>query len=585
MASFELVLPGGQVLPALQDNRPHGYPNQKDAISCTFNPEAKEIIYLLHRAEPGEYMIRVESQEQLQEYTVELLQQNMKPQVIQGSASMISLEDGADHSTALELKLSAHDQDTDHSEVRVEFYLDHTKHGHDGIKVGAFPMSDIQSRESVVLDVAPLQLNAGKYYVYAKISDDINVPIFYYFDKPVFLQDEEALPAVTNFRLAPRSGGFEIAIDPVLGDQGDYAYEVVVAEERDPDQTSKSTTIYHAPYRTRVLGLEDGMPYLVSVVAIDAENRKSDASYLRRVVPGYHGGRPLHVFSNPPESVRVGDPYHYQILYQDGDLLEDLRLNQDMHSNIEYAIVGGPRDATIDKLGLFSWRPEARDIGDNEFVISLTRKFLRNGETWITEPHPTIYRFKVHVTETTNLSALKQHPFRFLSDPPHKVMMGGTLSYRPVTSAPSGKLYSIQLVEAPSGVQFNPATQTLEWNQVDTSFGGFVELWLLGPNDQRIDIQRWFLHVASLEGLLNDAVSINKVEVVPGSDPSDQSKHLLIHWDAPEGDYRVEMADKVNGEWYPLNGKPLEGRYGNSTGFRMPSGRLTNFLRIQPVVN
>ena len=94
--------------------------------------------------------------------------------------------------------------------------------------------------------------------------------------------------------------------------------------------------VYPMPGQTqfsdvKIEGLENGIPYYVAVLSVDANYVESSAKVVHRVVPtNYPGGTPPvdHV-NSPSDKATVGYDWNYRPVFFDGDehnpeLVEDL---------------------------------------------------------------------------------------------------------------------------------------------------------------------------------------------------------------------------------------------------------------------
>ena len=576
--NISLSLPSGNILIGTEDNRPHGYGDLVNAISCNHNVENRELVFFIHRAQPGVYEMQVTNPEVLGEFSVEVFQQDFKPRVMDSSVAFV--ESAGNDSTFLWAELEVLDYDTPPSEINVSLFADSNKEGNDGLLLTAVTLEQLNVLGGLFIDLAEYDVNSGDYYLYAKIDDGINAAFTQYFDEVIPVNLSNFPPAVTNFHIRAFDGGFEIDVNPVSEDD-DFVYNVVVAKESDPDHTGATFTLYSDPYRGQVTTLNNGEPYLVSVDTIDAEGRVSHSKLRRRVVPGLSGKRPLHIYSEHIPSATVNYPYAYQIHHLDGDMLENNWEAYRSHSEVRYSLLGDSKGAEINDSGMFTWTPGSSQIGRNHFVVAITPKMTQSGGIVSLEPKQVLHEFEIFVTPSINLSGISAHTHRFLSNPPRHVSSGNNYSYIPLTTLPDGNDYTIRLVEAPDGMVYNSEANSIDWETNDQSLGAFVELQLLNKNGDSIDSQRWFVDVKSRDSLLNDQLIIHSVELKRND--STGYDEILFTWDAPVGDYLVEFSDSLNGEWVSAEDDYLAGGFGNVSGFKIPSSLPQTFFRISGV--
>lgn len=577
---FDVTAPNGSVYTAVEDNRPHGYP-EEHLISCHHDREHKEIVYFIPKPLEGPYTVKLNLQSSVGGFVIEGYSQNHKPMVLSKMVRNFRPNNIIGNDSLIEVEVEAVDFDTTSDKVKTSVFLDHNPAGFDGIKIGDFKLSEIETSGSIVIDTSSFDIPTGKYYVYAKLDDQINTPLLTYFDESVVLGYSPLANTIVDYKIAPINNGLEIAIEHTYVEKQFYTYQVSVQKEFNTDHTGHTETFHEYPYRRQILGLENGEPYVVSVVAINSDGHRSSPQNYRRVIPGIVGDRPIKVTSQPIPSVSPNSPIYYRLETFDGDLIEKYPEGTRFYTDLEFELLPNVTDATINDKGLFSWTPSTQDVGDHEFTVLLRKWIVNDGKRELSDLPVAEHSFRIHVSSGENVASHFLHDNRFYSHPDLTAVSGSQYEYSPAIIKGFDQGYRIKLVEGPEGMVFDQTTNTLLWQDVQATYGDFVHLNLIDTANNIIDTQRWFLDIHTEDRLLNDRIVISEVRLASYRTDDNDLNEVAIFWNAPEGSYEAHILDTLDSEATPLGTLPVEGGYGQITKLRVPGKRTSTFISIK----
>ena len=580
-----LLLPTGELLQGVVDNKPFGYADSEELISCTHQTASKELFYYLVEPAGGEYVIQIANSESLGQYTVEVLNQDRQPTFTYGLAGNAANRDGAISKDQLKVEMMINDLDTDPKAVYLALHLDTNKQDYDGVFVESITLSDLQNQDEYRFDTDHLSLNPGMYYAYVLIDDQRNTPVKKYLDGRVFIQKDDSPDPVEDFSVAPIDGGFELTFSPnpeYIQDDS-YTYEILIMDEDRLDDTSKTMRLVKTNKTHRIGGLTNGNSYLVSPIAVDGENNTSSPKNFKRIVPGLTGYRKLDVKPREKDQATVG--YHFNTLleFRDGDILSSFNSDYDSRPDVAFGILGDTKGAEISSKGIFSWLPNESHIGANTFEINIQRLEILdpNDTSKVRVASSTIATIIVDVVPGDILLPLSKNNFSFLTMPVEMAVPGSNYSYKPEVSSPEELGHSIWLIEGPEGMKYDEGSKSIIWDVGEQRYGSFVEIALLDNDLNKIDTQRWFVDVATSEVFVNDNARINGYRRDVNQDGEDI---LKVIWDAPENKvYSIVASDSLEGEWRVLSQEPIAGGISHSFELPLEHADLSGaFLRIVP---
>ena len=577
---LDVTAPNGRVYTAVEDNRPHGY-LEEHLISCHHDREHKEIVYFIPKPLEGPYTVKLNLQSSVGGFVIEGYAQNHKPVVLSKKVRNFRPNNIIGNDSLIEVEVEAVDFDTSSDKVKTSVFLDHNPEGFDGIKIGDFNLSEIETSGSIVIDTSSFDIPTGKYYVYAKLDDQINTPLLTYFDESIVLGYSPLDDTIVDYKIAPINNGLEIAIDHSANENEGYYYQVSVQKEFNTDHTGHTETYHEFPYRRKILGLENGQPYIISVIAINADGHRTSPQNYRRVIPGIVGDRPIKVASQPIPSVSPNSPIHYRLETFDGDLIEKYPEGTRFYTDLEFELLPNITDATINDRGLFSWTPTTQDVGDHEFTVLLRKWILNDGKRELSDLPVAEHSFRIHVSSGENVASHFLHENRFYSHPDLTAVSGSQYEYNPAITKGFDQGYQIKLIEGPEGMVFDQTTNTLLWQNVQATYGDFVHLNLIDNANNIIDTQRWFLDIHTEDRLLNDRIVISDVRIASYRTDDDDLDEIAIFWNAPEGSYEAHILDTLDSEATPMGTLPVEGGYGQITKLRIPGKRTSTFIKIK----
>jgi hypothetical protein len=589
VGDIELILPDGTELPAVVNNLPFGYSETERMIVAKANPDAQEVFFKAISPVRGEYQLHVHNRKELGNYTFEVLNQNMQPVIDYGEAEMAANRDATISKSQIDVVFEASDSDSDPENVIIGVYLDKNKDGFNGIQIEETNLASITQGEAFRIETNDKDVPAGYYYAYITVDDQRNLVNEFYLDGArLLVQDDFAPEPVASIQVASTASGFDVSFEPSPDHSEGFSYDIHVTPEFDLDNGGSTKTEYFN-FNASFDNLNEGEPYLVSVISTDENGNKSYPKFFKRIVPGLDGNRPLHVLSPKYHDATVGYHFNHRIKYVDGDILENSKVLKD--SSVLFEIVGDASGATIDNFGMFRWLPDENQVGHHSFKIQITRLLVAGPDDvaiTIREEKPTTFELSVNVLPADNLNGLAKKSVDILSTPNFRVAEGSLYTYplSILNSHNEDNPLTVEILEGPDGMEYDEESQTISWKTSEGQIGTFVEIVLADEDFNFLAKQRWFIDVISESTTLNDSLKIVGVDI-SNSDP--EVLDYVIHWNAPVGRYLIEGASDIQGtDWAPLSDKEELGGFKSISGFRFDRNDLADktdqlYIRIRSI--
>ncbi len=358
---MSITLPDGTVLDMSNGALPDGYASVSGF--SLFRPNQREASIALSEPEGGDYVVTIENSESLGNFTVEALIQNHVPEV-----EIISIEPTGE---ANQYRVTWYDEDPDSSAI-ASVYLDRDRQGGDGFLIGVYQEDNIEN--SHIINTDQLTLPAGDYYIAISVHDNKNNIVWAYSDQTIRIAHHELPDAVQDIAVGAYDGQFAVRWTPSI-DENVEGYVVMYTAQGDLGYFECEKAIYgRTTNQTVVDGVENGAPLLVTVVAVDMEQRRSHPETILRVIPHKpDGSTPQMSTSEPGEHAQVG------VLYVHKPKFTDSERHFYLGHTMTWELLENVGGMTLNpENGLILWTPTAEQTGEN--LIRIERKIFLNGE-------------------------------------------------------------------------------------------------------------------------------------------------------------------------------------------------------------
>ncbi len=271
---FDLTLPDGTV--HTPDNTPTAEESSEVGnIFFSRNEAAHEAYYAIKQPIAGDYVINILNETEIGPYQVEMWIPNNKP--------AITIDTPANDQTwdsISPVNITWTDSDSDNN-AEISLYYDTDNSGYDGNLIAAGIMED-EVTNSYQWTISS-EMQSGHYYIYAKIDDGENMPVFAYSPGNIFINNPIAPAVPQNVTVIPGDGNlmvswansaetnlvsYRVYLSETPGD-GHYEYDFVAG-------LAESYSIE---------GLVNGKTYEVAVSVINEESFESLKSVPVQGVP------------------------------------------------------------------------------------------------------------------------------------------------------------------------------------------------------------------------------------------------------------------------------------------------------------
>jgi len=313
----------------------------------------REITFAVNQPESGNWQVVIPDVIKIGEYRLKILGGNMTPKLLLGTLII----DEAN----LKTKITWQDKDDD-DDANISLYYDTDAEGFDG----ALLVDNISEDDELAgfrWDFSDVP--SGTYYIYGKIDDGVNTPVFSYSSTPVVVQNRQAPEPPTELK------GLYNSINMIEGDNIKLNWK-----ESPSGEAVEGYVLYWTdrqnqpgyPYRLAIGNqteysldtLELGRTYRIAVVAYDAQARESKYSEPMEVsLQATASNNPPQITSQPTLDGQVGKAYNYNVDAEDYD--KDV---------LSYSLKVNPKGATIDsEAGVITWTPAESQAGNNSFIV------------------------------------------------------------------------------------------------------------------------------------------------------------------------------------------------------------------------
>ena len=510
-AHFTLTLPDGRTLSTREGRLPSGYEGL-DGFS-EINPDYQETFLLILNPVPGEYLLKVENIGELGECELEIIAQDDEPLI-----AIEEIEEGDEEGTYLVHWI---DEDLEGgAEVRV--YLDQDDEGDNGVFIGAVPAEGdedafwIDTRD--VVEVPP-----GEYFVSIGIDDGVNPVRWAYSEDEILVIDPEAPEPVTLLASVEGDRAMTLSWQPSITPDVE-AYQVIYTSDDEFSDYEDSKVVGRNTLSLTIDGLENGQAYLVSVLAIRDGDHVSLPEVVHRVTPSRAYGEALpRITSIPDEDATVG----YQWIYLPRTYNPDVRevrqgprrsrnpegaLTTPVEGvyDVQWQLITGPEGMTIgENSGLVSWIPAAGQEGRHTVTVRADESLGIQGNGISRLRHLQAEQsFDLYVLPETNVSALEEHPYTFISTPPLQAKAGETYRYKVALISPEGD-FELHLFDGPEGMRIEG--DEVVWDVPDEA-GGTGVLLCAELSDGTLVEHDYFLHVETSSNRIPRPVEIFEVK-------------------------------------------------------------------------
>lgn len=489
-----LTTPDGTVLNLNSGPLPSGFAEKLGY--GRFHPEAKEAFFMLIGPSAGGYTLTINNPGDLGEYSAELLAQNNEP-----TLTILSV---IETQTPGQFEVKWNDEDLDDN-ATVSFFIDTDDDHFDGQLLATTTEDD--ANDSILLDTTGLNVAPGWYYILASINDGRNAPDFVYYDQPIYISNGDHPDPVTTIHATARNHGFEIEWEASPSDDVD-AYSVIWTDNDDTGLFEFNYSVDKNQHSAVIDGLENGVPYLVSVVAVDHENQTSAPLHVVRVVPRpSRGYTPPRIQSTPDPDATAGYTYVYLPKFFDGDAISAPELiplefaREPDRALYEWSILDGPDGLTIDPdTGFIAWTPTEDQVGLQHVSIQLTENVFpgtdENGDVFPAEPMTDRQDFDILVLPSDNLSGIETHSYDFLTLPLYTAYRTNLYQYQVQLFVPIDASVQYLITNGPNGMSVDE-NGLVTWLVPENSEGAEVAIAAIVDGEHILE-QKFFLDVKDL---------------------------------------------------------------------------------------
>lgn len=281
-------------------------------------------------------------------YTLQMLRQNHEPSIAITSLDKdITIEAG----DSFNISWTADDPDDD---ARVSLFYDDDREGENGNLIASGISEADTGKAWNTSGIAP-----GRYYLYAKIDDGKNSPVFSYSRHAITITRSAFPPPAIN-AVAQGPEGLTLSWSEVAGSSG---YRVYYSSVHDTKSLQETNALAVWEDTTAALHhLQWGKTYKVAVTAFNKDGEESDFSDALEVrMENKSGNNAPVIFSRPVGVVQQGGAYAYALEASDAD--KDL---------LFYEIKKGPPSMSVDAAGKISWQPRSGDAGAHTVLVRVS---------------------------------------------------------------------------------------------------------------------------------------------------------------------------------------------------------------------
>lgn len=465
--AMSLTLPNGTVLNLADGALPYGFPNVSGFSLVT--PERREAFFLLAEPAIGAYRVTIGNPDKLGDFTVDLLQQTHPPRV-----ELLAVRET---NTPGVYTIDWEDEDFD-SNAEVRIYLETDRRNRNGVLVAT--LEEDQEDDTYTLDTRTLNINPGYYYILLEVGDENHEPAHIYSQTPIHVINPRHPQPASKVATVPGDGKFQISWNAspspdVIG------YLVAYSEDNGEHQYEDVKMVWSDQLYAQVEGVKNGVPLLVTVIAVNDQGLGSELAEILRVIPQADGEiYPPIIYSTPDPDTTVGYPYMYVPNYIDVDF-----------GTIKWDLLEAPMGMNLDPSGLITWTPQANQVGQHKVSLLLTETLAADQIAFATQ------EFSVTVYPPDQIHGVKEYNY-FLLNPIALTAVEGTLYQNPVILIGANK-NSVEyvLAEGPEGMIVD-ANGLISWNVPIGATSSRVRVLVIVDGVHVLE-QGFFLHAYTKE--------------------------------------------------------------------------------------
>lgn len=549
--SFQLTLPSGTILTSKLGGLPFGYENA--AGYSRSNPKASEVVILLYNPAPGPYKVVVDQSASLGDFSVDVLGETTPP-----FGEIVQME-GPDEFGLIEVLWFLENIE---NPAEVSFYLQPDSESTSG---GILLESDIRNEstpeddiEYTVFNLDEVDAPPGLYYIMLKVNDGNNEPYFSYSDYQIEFDNPEAPDPIWAISSVAGDRSFTLEWEASDAEDLDH-YAILYSEELDSGEFEHSIPVGKDVTRYTLDGLENGKPYLVTVVARDVDGWQSFELDVHRIIPSRGTGlTPPVIVSTPDTDATAEHQYAYFLLGFDGDeAIEAVDLPDDWEQAaldpdssepaLSWTLVAGPDGMTLDPSGLLLWTPRSDQVGEHDVIVQLSKPYPSLTADSSKPPLTTEQHFKIQVLDAFNLNGLEENPYTFISTPPIYTEEGEIYTYKPQVLGPDEDTQII-VVFGPDDMYVNDDNEVV-WDVPTDAPGTFV--WLRGfTSDGFVVEQFYFLHVHLSWNRLPQELRITQIDL--------HEEDVMVNWIGSAPQVVVQRADSLESPQWKTISDPID---------------------------
>jgi hypothetical protein len=246
---------------------------ERNQLYFDFVAQANESFYVVNNPMQGDYIITVTNENDIGDYQVMLLGPNATPNI-----SVDSPSTDIENPTTVTISWTANDPDNNPD---ISLYYDQDNAGNNGVLIAD---GFVEEGINTYTWTLPDDLLSGEYYIYAKIDDHENAPVFAYSSGKIIYKSISAPSIPTIVSTLPTDGGIAIQWAENDSEENVIAYRIYISYNPGSDifdfnLAVSSTTDY------TIEGLTSGHEYEIRMSAVNDESLESDLSNPIRITP------------------------------------------------------------------------------------------------------------------------------------------------------------------------------------------------------------------------------------------------------------------------------------------------------------
>lgn len=570
-----LVMPDGKILNLKDGAFPIGFTAQGVTGAASHNEGRREVFFMIHNVQPGTYQLVIDDHAKLGGIRTELSSASLSPEA-DGVIGNQKAKGGEIVPDSYQIDWYAIDNDSPDADIT--FMIDQNNSGNNGIVVGGGKLKDFNLNEPFKFNSDQIpSVRPGYYYGLIAIDDGRNPVVYSYTDEQIWVDRDDAPVPVENIRT--RAGNNKIIIEwdeP----EGDFShYNVHISRNENFDTIDKSIFVEKGVNSTVITGLENGYPYMVSVVTADDDYFESAMMEIQRVTPTQIPGstKPV-IISHPVLTAAEGYNYKYVPIVYDADehnpAIKSLVENNDESSLITpkiWNLVQAPEGMSINPdAGVVEWVPNANQIGNHTIIIAATENVEKPDgiSSAVVVNSTAIQKFEISVAPKWNISAVDDKVY-FSSVPELTAIAGKQYSYQPSIS--TNDEFDLELLSGPHSMILSNGK--LIWDVNETDNGSYVHIKAkIKSTGQEIE-NRYFVNVSSEQNKMYVGAELVKIENLAGK--------TLLGWTGDGRKFQIQRTNKIidNSVWTDI-GETIDGDYINFISLD-DSDESTEYYRVK----